>query len=240
MVYYQTRKDLERYPPNRKWTVAARRFVEPKALRRGELPLLGQYVARVSATTGDAGQRIAYGFTATTLKGAGIQGMEYASDQVIKRTRVQLESLVWLAEDSVEALSTETRMTRDDAATRKKTVLALAEAGGLLDLRRLEAARIVDSKGRTICPLCLKRISANGFMSQAAGRETLDLTVTQINLFHIDEVRYGAFNHRPYNLGWGCHHCNATVRDLGIQGAIEWMRTIVTANADCYPPKREG
>ncbi|MEZ4211233.1 MAG: BstXI family restriction endonuclease [Candidatus Paceibacterota bacterium] len=43
-------------------------------------------------------------------------------------------------------------------------------------------------------------------MAQAEGREVPDLTVTEINLFHINELRYGVYNHKPYNLSWGHHH----------------------------------
>ena len=43
-----------------------------------------------------------------------------------------------------------------------------------------------------------------------------DLTVTEINLFHIRELRIGEFNHRPYNLGWGHHHCNVVCKDSGL------------------------
>jgi len=59
-----------------------------------------------------------------------------------------------------------------------------------------------------------------------------DLTVTQINLFHIKELRYGAYNHRPYNLGWGHHHCNVVVKDSGIMETLAWMHRIVKINIE--------
>jgi hypothetical protein len=67
-------------------------------------------------------------------------------------------------------------------------------------------------------------------MAQAEGRAVLDLTITQVNLFHIQELRYGATNHTPYNLGWGHHHCNVVVKDAGIIPTLEWMREIVSRN----------
>ncbi|MFM5946888.1 MAG: BstXI family restriction endonuclease, partial [Dolichospermum sp.] len=69
-------------------------------------------------------------------------------------------------------------------------------------------------------------------LEQAEGRKVPDLTVTQINLFHIEELKYGAYNHRPYNLGWGHHHCNVVVKDSGITETIEWMYRVVKVNID--------
>lgn len=69
-------------------------------------------------------------------------------------------------------------------------------------------------------------------MEQAEGREVLDLTITQVNLFHINELRVGVFNHRPYNLGWGHHHCNVVVKDSGIDKTLLWMRDVVERNKE--------
>ena len=104
---------------------------------------------------------------------------------------------------------------------------------GLADMKKLQEERIVNENGNTICPLCLKPISALEFaskMEQIKGREVPDLTVTNISLFHIHELRSGEFNHRTYNLGWGHHHCNVTVADMGIQGTLDWMKEVLEAN----------
>jgi BstXI restriction endonuclease len=76
-------------------------------------------------------------------------------------------------------------------------------------------------------------LSARGFVSrltQAAGRERHDLTVTEVNLFHIRELAYGIFNHRPYNLGWGHHHCNVVCKDSGIDETLRWMESVIERN----------
>ena len=56
------------------------------------------------------------------------------------------------------------------------------------------------------------------------------LTVTEVSLFHIRELRTGEFNHKPYNLGWGHHHCNVVVKDAGIDATLEWMREVIARN----------
>lgn len=97
-------------------------------------------------------------------------------------------------------------MTSEDAQFRKAEILKRCEANGLLDYKKLKEMRIINESNHTICPLCLKELSGNEFLNKVAqpeGREVPDLTVTQVNLFHINELKYGAFNHKPYNLGLG-------------------------------------
>ena len=67
-------------------------------------------------------------------------------------------------------------------------------------------------------------------MQQAEGRDVPDLTVTELSLFDIRELRTGEFNHRPYNLGWGHHHCNVVVKDSGIFETLQWMREVLLDN----------
>jgi ribosomal protein L34 len=166
-------------------------------------------------------------------KGAGIRVFEYASKSEIEQCRIQLEAIFWLCVDA-DAVVVANGMSLEDAAKRKQGIIRLCEDGQLLDYDRLIKSRILNEQRRTICPLCLEELSSQGFfsrMEQAEGREVLDLTVTQLNLFHIEELRMGAFNHRPYNLGWGHHHCNVVGKDSGIAETLEWMRKVVDRNA---------
>lgn len=236
LVFYQLRTDWEKYPPRSlRWRAATSRTS----------PLRGQFVARIAGTTShEEGQRINQGFTTTGSKGAGIRLFEYASPKTIALCRTQLEALYWLCEDSVEEAA-KYGMSETDAQKRKTFCLAAANKENLLDENRLKSQRLVNSSGKTICPLCLEMLSSSGFYSrlaQAEGREVHDLTVTEINLFHIREVRYGEYNHRPYNLGWGHHHCNVVVKDAGINGTLDWMQDIIDRNtaAGLYDPSKRG
>ncbi len=107
-------------------------------------------------------------------------------------------------------------------------------------MARLTQSRMFNAAGFTICPLCLEELSGQGFfsrMAQPEGRDVPDLTVTQLNLFHIQELRCGVLNHRPYNLGWGHHHCNVVVKDSGIIATLEWMLRVLNRNvAEGYLP----
>ena len=126
-------------------------------------------------------------------------------------------------------------MTAANVEARAAYCFRRCEANELLDLKALTKARIINADGKTICPLCLEELSAQGFFNkveQAEGREVHDLTVTQLNLFHVSELRYGVYNHRPYNLGWGHHHCNVVVKDAGIMETLEGMHAVVNRNIE--------
>ena len=224
LVFYETRSQWgANNPETLNWRPASSRTN----------PLGGQYVARISATTASSeGEKIIRGFSVTAMKGAGIRVYEYASTATNQRCRWQLEALFWLCRDAGEIVVANGMLNRD-AIIRKEAILSRCEEEGLLDTARLTESRMLNRHGATICPLCLEDFSSQGFfsrMDQAEGREVHDLTITQLNLFHIEELRFGILNHRPYNLGWGHHHCNVVVKDSGITETLEWMQGIVYRN----------
>lgn len=224
LVFYETRTQWDaNNPESLKW----------KAANSRTNPLGGKYVARVPATTAlEAGEKITRGFDVTSRKGAGIRVYEYASGDTMAKCRLQLEALFWLCTDSNE-VALANGMTSKDASRRRERVFEQCVELGLLEAAKLTAARILNTKGRTICPLCLEELSGQGFfnrMEQAEGREVTDLTITQLNLFHIEELRFSVLNHRPYNVGWGHHHCNVVVKDFGILRTLKWMREVLDRN----------
>ncbi len=224
LVFYETRADWDKYNPDKlKWNPAESRIS----------PLGGNYVARVPATTAtNNGSKVIRGFTTTAGKGAGIRLYEYASSDTILKCRLQLEAIFWLCYNSIDVVS-DSGMTREDADKRKKIIFEKCKNEGLLDYEKLNKARMIDGNNQTTCPLCLERLTGAGFlnrMAQAEGREVPDLTVTEINLFHINELRYGVYNHKPYNLSWGHHHCNVVTKDSGITETLRWMKDVLDRN----------
>lgn len=226
LVFYQTRADWDAHNPIKiGWAPASSR----------QNPLDGQFVSRVPATTANdatKAKKINFGYTTKSHKGAGIRLYEYASSTIIDQCHLQLEAEYWLCCDAVEVAS-QNGMTKENAEFRKKKILEQCKTAGLLDYDRLRSIRIINDHNHTICPLCLKELSGKEFLNRLAqpkGREVPDLTVTQVNLFHIDELKYGAFNHKPYNLGWGHHFCNVVVKDSGIYPTLKWMESVLDAN----------
>lgn len=224
LIFFEKREDWNLYNPEKlKFSPAKKRIA----------PLGGEFVARIPALTAkENNKKILLGFNKTKLKGAGIRAYEYADNQTLKLTVIQLESIFWLCKDSIEVV-VKYGMTKDNAEERKRCIIDIAQNNSLLNFDELIRSRILNNSRNTVCPLCLEELSSVGFftkMEQAEGREVVDLTVTQLNLFHIEELRYGLFNHRPYNLGWGHHHCNTVVKDSGILKTIDWMKVVLKRN----------
>jgi hypothetical protein len=223
LLFYETRQQWNEYNPISKKLKPANSRTEP---------LGGSFVARVPSTTSSGDEKISYGFNISKLKGAGIRVYEYASKEVMKDCQDQLEYLFWLCFDS-EQVALEAGMTKEQIKERKSYVAEVCKTRKLSDHSLLNANRMIDKDENTVCPLCLEKLKGIGFLSrliQAEGRNVPDLTVTEINLFHIRELRTGEFNHKPYNLGWGHHHCNVVCKDSGIIDTLKWMQTIVEKN----------
>ncbi len=223
LIFYEERQDWN------KWDPVQNKFSIP--LNRNK-PLGGHYVARIANTTSTQDERINEGYTDTGLKGAGIRLYEYADLETIQECRLQLESLFWCCIDSEEKML-KAGMNQNEIQERKEAIIKNAQTKGLFDEEKLKSNRTVNKNTELVCPLCLEPISAAGFLSrlpQATGRERHDLTVTEINLFHLEELSYGKFNHCPYNLGWGHHHCNVVCKDSGIESTLDWMRKVVKRN----------
>lgn len=223
LVFYATRAEWNRWNPHGLgWRAATSRLY----------PLGGEYVARVPGTTSSGVSPILEAFTSSTSRGAGIRVYEYADGPTITRTKIQLEALLWRCFDVEEVLA-EAGMSQEDIRSRRTYAEERATNDGLADHGRLVDARITDNEGLTICPLCLERMSAALFSTrvrQAEGRERLDSNITEASLFHIEELRVGELGHRPYNLGWGHHHCNVVAKDAGIRPTLEWMAGVVDRN----------
>lgn len=216
-VYYDNRKTWRDYPPQNQGWKPCRVSVDGLAARRRDPAGKdeGHYLARVPATTahGDEGKEVIQGMP------QGIRFFEFASQETTWQIMMQLAFLAW-----------QTEGLRDFAAGPMPPALqVILESLGLADIPRLEALRVIRA-GITCCPLCLESIQATDLMEkveQAEGREVVDLTITEANLFHLQPLLPGVFNHITYGLGWGHHHCNAAARDMGITETLDWMERIL-------------
>lgn len=186
--------------------------------RRGNGYDTGDYIARVPATTaeGVAGEKIVRGLP------QGIRFFEYCSKEETLKTQLQLAYLAWKTEDIGKVTS----------FSMPKSLKEALERYNLNDDERLESIHALKD-GVTCCPLCLEPVSAKQLMErvpQAEGREVMDLTITEANLFHIEALRPGEFNHRIYKVCWGHHNCNTAARDKGVKATLDWMEKILRNN----------
>ena len=229
LLFYQRREQWNKWNPEEMGLEVAKSRTPP---------LGGQYVARIAGTTSSdgAGETIRHGYSSTGLRGLGIREYEYASTQMIHLCRVQLSALYWHAEDALQE-AVKNGMTHANANLHRDSTLQLCGEHDLDNTDKLLQARFINDQNKLVCPLCLERIHASEFYSrvvQVEGRETHDQTVTEVSLFHLEELRPGQFNHRIYNLGWGHHHCNVVTKDSGIDNTIRWMRQVVDNNKDYF------
>jgi hypothetical protein len=211
-VYYDNRRAWRELPPATSWSVCEDRTGN------------GHYLARVPANTANDEQEareIVIG------EPQGIRFFEYASPKDVEHTVAQLAWLAWQTL-GIDAVRT------DGGKGIPKSLAAVLEKHKLADAEKFLALggliRLASGELRTVCPLCRAEIDAAGLMSrveQMEGREVFDLTITEINLFHLKELRPGEYNHRPYNLAWGHHHCNAVARDNGVAVTVNWMAGVL-------------
>jgi BstXI restriction endonuclease len=239
LLIFRHRSDWDRFRPRTGRLANGKPFVVAKSR---SAPLGGVYFARIHATVAHNGGSRIEGFNTSRLRGAGIRVYEYASAATILQARLQLECLMWLCRDAPEQMVT-AGMSVADADRRRAAQLTEAARNHLLDYGRLITLRMVNVNLHTICPLCMKTMSAGEFLRrsvQAPGRETHDLTTTEASLFHIEELRVGSHQHKPYNLAWGHHFCNVVVKDAGILPTLAWMREVVAAQPvpDFAPPNQ--
>ncbi|MFR9730391.1 BstXI family restriction endonuclease [Saccharopolyspora sp. MS10] len=226
VIFFQRRQDWEVYSPKGGVLSNGKEFTPANSR---ENPVGGTYCARIHATVSDGATSIEEGFNSNKTRGAGIRVYEYASSQTMADAELQLEAMLWHCYDAEEVMIDE-NMSPIDVSLRKGHQLEEARQRGLLNIERLQTVRMIDRESNTVCPLCLERISATDFFKrskQADGRETYDLTTTEISLFHIQELRVGNLLHKSYNLGWGHHFCNVVAKDAGIIPTLKWMKSVL-------------
>lgn len=228
LICYETREEWREYNPEKfGWQPAKSRT----------RPLKGQYIARLPDTTspGDVAIRDGFADSQSGGQGAGVRVYEYASRKTINNTRYQLAYLAWRTDGIIDLAKEEGEKEPEEC---KGHVDDYCGRHGLADISRLEKQRVLRN-GKTVCPLCLKPVTALELASrvqQAEGRFVPDLTVTSANLFHIKALVTGEYNHNEYNVGWAHYHCNTVARDLGVERTLEWMKTVLEENGFSVTP----
>lgn len=210
-VFYNNRADWEHFPILNGWV--------PCNDRSGS----GHYIARIPGTTAlENGDKIVEG------EPQGIRFFEYASTKDIDDSIAQLAWLAWMTEGIDQV--------RTDGNTGVPQVLRnYLRINNLDNIETFVREGAVKLNTRTnsyyaICPLCRKAINAIGLMTrveQVEGREVVDLTITEVNLFHLRDLRPGQYNHKPYLLTWGHHYCNLVAKDAGINETVNWMKEVL-------------
>ncbi|TDO97026.1 BstXI family restriction endonuclease [Flavobacterium sp. 245] len=220
ILLYETREQWNKFNPYKnKLSVAEKRTV----------PIDGHFVARILSSGSKGEEKIILGFNTSSCKGAGIRVAEYAPLFTIKSCHLQLEYLFWLCYDSKE-VALGAGMTETEIEQRMTAITTACNNQKLANTDRLYKTRIIDNAKNTICPLCLKKLSAGAFLInffESAEKSDVDKDISQINLFYINQLKIGEFNHSPYNLAWGHQNCNMICKETGVIETIKWMKEVV-------------
>ncbi len=108
------------------------------------------------------------------------------------------------------------------------------ERRNLLDFNKLSDLGVWNKEtSEAICPLCHKPVYAEEFFDdilQAEGRQVSDNTQKSIVLMHVEALRSGKLNHRPYNLGWGHNYCNLVQGDKDISETLISIKEILESH----------
>ena len=220
ILLYETRVQWDKFNPYKnKLSVAEKRAT----------PIDGHFVARILSSAVKNEEKIILGFNTSSCKGAGIRVAEYASLFTIKSCHLQLEYLFWLCYDSKE-VALGAGMTESEIENRMMAIITACDNQKLSNTDRLYKTRIIDNVQNTICPLCLKKLSAEAFLInffESAEKSDIDKNTSPINLFYINQLKIGEFNHSPYNLAWGHQNCNMICKETGVIETIKWMKEVV-------------
>ncbi|MHA2374859.1 MAG: BstXI family restriction endonuclease [Candidatus Thorarchaeota archaeon] len=211
-VFYNNWIEYESYPPPEDWEICEVDGISNRRSRRQLTSIdTGHYILRLPSTTSENRQELVDG------PPQGIRFFEYASQLEAHMVSWQLAYLAW-------------QTTEIDSTRIPENLSIVLEYYNLANVEEFQRLNAINSDGNTICPLCLKPISITELQSlveQARGREVYDLTVTEANLFHLEDIRPGEYNHRVYKVAWGHYHCNTTARDMGIPATLDWMEEIL-------------
>ncbi|OXA78420.1 BstXI restriction endonuclease [Flavobacterium aquidurense] len=220
ILLYETRAQWNEFNPYKnKLAIAEKRTS----------PIEGHFVARILSSTSKDEEKIVLGFNTSSCKGAGIRVAEYASLLTIKSCHLQLEYLFWLCYNAKE-VALDAGMTESEIEDRMAAINAACNNQKLSNTDRLYKTRIIDSAKNTICPLCLKKLSAEAFLLnffESPEKSDSDKDISPINLFYINQLKTGEFNHSPYNLAWGHQNCNMICKETGVIETIKWMKEVV-------------
>ncbi len=184
-------------------------------------------------------------------KGLGNYDFDYCDEDTLEKTLFQLAYYFWNMKGINDVLVKEydngigfgqngqidkNNMTKPKFKTwlkeSKEAVEKYVQKHNLDDKKKLEESRIFRN-GKVVCPLCLQPMKAEDLTSvieQDLGRTSAGQTITSIVLMHINPLRPGEFNHRPFNLGWGHKWCNTIQENLQIDETLSELAKILKSN----------
>jgi len=250
IIYYKRKSDLKKFKPKNEWEeVIETDTKDPNGWE-------GHYAVNIRNAKPQIKSKITRsGDNTVNVKGKKQAGLgnydyDYANDETMKKVCYQLSFLIWKLPNIEDYLvniaknKTEKYEKREIEIKRMKEmgyrnyieqcknhVMNFCEENDLNDLDKLQEIRAFNKdEDKPCCPLCLKTLDCKIFfkeIEQDEGRRVPGNTITNVSLFHIKCLRPGKIRHKPYNLGWGHHHCNTIQGRKGIEETVDELEEIV-------------
>jgi len=250
IIYYKRMSDLKKYEPKDEWNEVL------ETSTKGPGGWEGHYAINILNAKPQKKTAITKSGSSTVEKkgkkqaGLGNYDYDYASEKTMENVCYQLAFLIWklpnikdhlldLAQDETESYKkrkVELKRMKEKGYEAyldicKNHVMEYCEENNLDNSDKLEEIGAYKKDGdRPCCPLCLEELRCEDFfkrIEQDEGRQIHNSTITNISLFHIKCLRPEKIRHKPYNLGWGHHHCNTIQGRKGIKETVESLKEII-------------
>jgi hypothetical protein len=213
VVLYTTQAEFAAHPPPAAWNVfklvdASGNVADSWRTAAG---WTGHYYARIPKAGGG------WDYKGSLAKAIGIRQDEYCSQLDQRYVVGQMAYIAWSIQGTAQRLG---------QAGPPQYLIDYLTANGMLDRARLEAAGILTAGGAAQCPFCRAELTYNELVNQApqqVGRRLSSSNATALHLMHIEPLKMGEFNHKPYNLAFGHAKCNHAQGEDSILRSVEFL-----------------
>jgi len=158
-----------------------------------------------------------WSYGAGKVKAIGIRQDEYCSRVDQGFIVAQMAYLAW---------SISGTRARFGVSSTPQYLIDFLSANNMLDLPRMQAVGMISSNGVAQCPFCCEELTYQDLIGQAnqqVGRRLSSSNATALHLMHIEPLKMGSFNHKPYNLAFGHAKCNHAQGEDSISDSISFL-----------------
>lgn len=212
IVLYTLESELADHPPLQDWSVFQLRDANGDVVDswRTSVGWSGEYYVRYKKGSG-------WKYGGGKAKAIGIRQDEYCSMQNQRYIVGQMAFLAWSTDGTLARLGREAI---------PAYLLEFLDRVGMLDLDRMVASGMIGSNRTAQCPFCLDELTYEELVNEApqqVGRRLASSNATALHLMHIEPLKMGEFNHRPYNLAFGHAKCNHAQGEDSIARSVEFL-----------------
>ena len=214
IVLYTSDTEIHSFPPLNNWNIfqLVNASGQDVSAWNSAASWKGEYYVRVKRASG-------LYYAGGTAKAIGIRQDEYCSRADQRYIVGQMSYLAW---------SIPGTRTKFGVNAIPQFIVDYLTAHNMLDLQRMRSVGMLNASDVAQCPFCREELSFQELINQApqqVGRQLSSSNATALHLMHIDPLKMGLFNHRPYNLAFGHAKCNHAQGEDSITQSIDFLFT---------------